>query len=147
MQDLFAHSGFIKLVVMCSLLLPGLSLAQSKIEINCPLELQSEQNLKNVPTEFSFQQKAVPSYLEEVTFHLGNAVEAAAIAPATEDGRSRQWDFPIGSVVYVSCGYSQTSIILQEPLPANIENCTVVYDKNIYNPFMKTPKKITCNLT
>ena|SRR5579862_1754366 len=118
--------------------------AKSTITINCPHDIKTTQQIKNIPTGFSSIISDSPHYLASVTFYSGKPEEQASLAPDTTSKEKMRWTFSDTDSIYMSCGYNQTNIQIYKALPKATHACTVFYDANVMSALGGIPKKIEC---
>jgi len=110
------------------------------------------------PTEISVEQKATESSENwtvfnsqskhpfiNISFSEGDPSQRVILAPSREKQKKGAhvniWNFsPSSSGYWVSCIYSETSVILARKLPSNTKSCEIEYDKKFSSPVVKSFK-------
>ena len=130
----------LRLLFLCGFL-PGLSFAAEGP--NCPKTLEVAQKPAAVPQGFKAYVNGNPptedisaaekAELNQISFSDGPPTEIGWLAPDREE-RSYQVYSVNGDKdkpSWLTCGYSNTSIIISMPLPPAIKSCKVTHDPSI----------------
>ncbi len=110
---------------------------------SCPKKIKVAENPSAIPPGFrpftngnppSADVSAVTTLeLNSIQFSNGPPTEIAWLAPDNEDRGFEVWHFApsAGKQIWLSCGYTDTKLILSAPLPAEIKSCRVTYDPGV----------------
>ncbi|STY29852.1 Uncharacterised protein [Legionella wadsworthii] len=106
------------------------------ITVSCPKEIQTNQSLKSIIKGWSvfIDGENHLSHFTRITFYSGPPQENASLAPDDKNstGKKMIWNFNEGNI-WLSCGYSNTSIQLIQKLPDKIKKCSVTYNADYSN--------------
>jgi hypothetical protein len=110
---------------------------------SCPKTLQIAERPAAIPDGFkAFANGNPPSEdlstaakaeLNQIMFSDGPPTEIAWLAPDRDERTYQVYGFSAseGRQTWLSCGYSNTSIIIAMPLPAEIKSCKVTHDPSV----------------
>jgi len=110
---------------------------------SCPMTLQVAEKPAAIPEGFkAFTSTTPPSEdlsaatkvaLNQIMFSDGPPNEIAWLAPDRDERKYQVYAFSAsaGKQTWLSCGYSNTGIMISMPLPADIKSCKVMHDPSV----------------
>jgi len=112
----------------------------------CPPQIKVDQNALDSPAGWSvFNSRSAHPFVN-LRFSEGEPSQLMILAPSRQKKRKGVpvdvWDFTGSSTGYwISCIYSETSVVVARKLPTDVTSCEVEYDKAFSSP---VAKRFTC---
>jgi hypothetical protein len=112
----------------------------------CPPEIQVEQKVIGLPSEWKEADSQAQHRFVNVMFSEGEPSKQVILAPTQQKKGKRSlvntWVLSSSASGYwLSCAYSGTSMIVSQRLPEKITSCEVEYDASFSVP---VAKRVTC---
>jgi hypothetical protein len=112
----------------------------------CPPEIQVEQKVIGLPTDWKESDSQREHRFVNVMFSEGEPSNQVILAPAGQKKGKHAlvnaWVFsPSAAGYWLSCAYSGTSMVVSQRLPEKITSCEVEYDTNFSVP---VAKRVSC---
>jgi uncharacterized membrane protein len=105
-------------------------------QISCPSDLTVDQRANAPSGEWSVGTTGYRPLLASVTLFEGPPEKHVALKPAREqtvkDETTQVWELPAGGAMYwLSCGYTNTNLVISRPLPRDIRRCEAVHTRGV----------------
>jgi len=126
------------LAVVTALAISAATIAHAAPEA-CPAQIEVEQAARQVPADYqAFDSEQQHSWVN-AQFSEGPPNEQAWLAPdsTARKGKSivNSWRFVSSAAgIWLSCGYTGTSVVISRRLPVTIRVCEVVFDTTFSPP-------------
>jgi hypothetical protein len=118
--------------------------------VACPATISTKQDVQGVPAGWAVGRGDVPENLAGVTFYSGPPEERASLVYDSSVTRvglvHATWRFAPKrtEVMWLSCNYAATNVILSRRIAMETTECTVVYDPKVTVAGLPEIRKIVC---